>query len=211
MAFRKEALTAVGGFDPQFRSAGDDVDACWRLQQHGWTLGFHAGAMVWHHQRNSISGYWKQQLGYGQAEAMLERKWPEKYNVAGHVTWSGRLYGKGLTLPFGRAARIYQGTWGLAPFQHLTSDEPRLFHLLPLMPEWHLGVLVLALSALMGFAWKPLLLAVPLLLISLAAPLAQAARSAKTARFAAVQPAVRRWAMYATVMALHILQPLARL
>jgi hypothetical protein len=54
-------------------------------------------------------------------------------------------------------------------------------------------------------------MAVPLLLLTLVAPLAQAATSAKTARFAAVQPAVRRWAMYATVMALHILQPLARL
>ena len=30
MAFRREALLAVGGFDPQFRVAGDDVDICWR-------------------------------------------------------------------------------------------------------------------------------------------------------------------------------------
>ena len=40
MAFRKAALQAIGGFDPQFRTAGDDVDVCWRLQQQGWTLGF---------------------------------------------------------------------------------------------------------------------------------------------------------------------------
>ena len=33
MAFRKTALQAIGGFDPQFRTAGDDVDVCWRLQQ----------------------------------------------------------------------------------------------------------------------------------------------------------------------------------
>ena len=31
MAFRKTALQAIGGFDPQFRTAGDDVDVCWRL------------------------------------------------------------------------------------------------------------------------------------------------------------------------------------
>ena len=31
MAFRREALEAVNGFDPQFRKAGDDVDICWRL------------------------------------------------------------------------------------------------------------------------------------------------------------------------------------
>ena len=31
MAFRREALLEIGGFDPQFRAAGDDVDVCWRL------------------------------------------------------------------------------------------------------------------------------------------------------------------------------------
>ncbi|NIP81943.1 MAG: glycosyltransferase, partial [Gemmatimonadetes bacterium] len=48
MAFRTAALREVGGFDPRFRIAGDDVDICWRLQQRGWTLGFHPAAMVWH-------------------------------------------------------------------------------------------------------------------------------------------------------------------
>src|SRR5437879_4491792 len=48
MAFRKACLEAVGGFDRQFRTAGDDVDVCWRLQQHGWRVGFSPAAMVWH-------------------------------------------------------------------------------------------------------------------------------------------------------------------
>ena len=61
MAFRTEALRAIGGFDPQFRSAGDDVDVCWRLQQRGWTLGFSHGALVWHHHRNSLAAYCHQQ------------------------------------------------------------------------------------------------------------------------------------------------------
>ena len=88
MAFRKAALEAIDGFDPQFRIAGDDVDVCWRLQQKGWTLGYSPGAMIWHHRRNSIRAYWKQQRNYGKAESFLEKKWPEKYNLAGHVTWS---------------------------------------------------------------------------------------------------------------------------
>src|SRR5262249_23614085 len=49
MAFRKACLAAAGGFDPQFRIAGDDVDLCWRLQERGMTLGFHPAAVVWHH------------------------------------------------------------------------------------------------------------------------------------------------------------------
>src|SRR3989449_803781 len=96
MAFRTAFLEAVGGFDPRFRTAGDDVDVCWRLQDRGWTLGFHPAAVVWHHRRNSVRTYWRQQIGYGRAEAMLERKWPEKYNDVGHVRWTGRMYGSGL-------------------------------------------------------------------------------------------------------------------
>src|SRR5207244_778615 len=107
---------ATGGFDPQCRTAGDDVDVSWRLQEQGWTLGFSPAAMVWHHRRNSLRTYWKQQIGYGRAEAMLERKWPEKYNGPGHVRWAGRIYGSGLTRALRlRRARGDHGIWGLAP------------------------------------------------------------------------------------------------
>ncbi len=89
MAFRRSVLKAVGGFDPEFRVAGDDVDICWRIQARGWKLGFTPGAMVWHHRRSSTRAYLRQQWGYGKAEAMLERKWPEKYNLVGHLSWRG--------------------------------------------------------------------------------------------------------------------------
>ena len=97
MAFRREALLAVGGFDPQFRVAGDDVDICWQVQEHGWKLGFSPSAVVWHRRRATIRGYLRQQAGYGRAEALLERKWPEKYNGGGHVSWGGRVYASGLS------------------------------------------------------------------------------------------------------------------
>ena len=51
MAYRLDRLRAIGGFDPRFRIAGDDVDICWRLQERGWTLGFSPAAVVWHHRR----------------------------------------------------------------------------------------------------------------------------------------------------------------
>ena len=38
VAFEKAALEAVGGFDPQFWTAGDDVDMCWQLLEQGRTL-----------------------------------------------------------------------------------------------------------------------------------------------------------------------------
>src|SRR5262249_32170252 len=128
-------LTRSGGFDPRFRVAGDDVDLCWRLQQAGWSLAFSPAAVVWHHRRNSLRGYLRQQRGYGCAEAMLERKWPEKYNSAGHLMWTGRVYSSPLKrLPL-RRGRIYHGIWGLAPFQSLYEPSPTLLESLPLMPE----------------------------------------------------------------------------
>ena len=51
MAFRKSRLHEIGGFDPQFRKAGDDVDVCWRLQQQGFKLGFSPAGFVWHFRR----------------------------------------------------------------------------------------------------------------------------------------------------------------
>jgi GT2 family glycosyltransferase len=118
-------LAAIGGFDPRFRTAGDDVDVCWRLQARGGRIGFHTGAMDWHHRRNSLAMYWRQQKGYGKAEALLEQKWPERFNPAGHLAWAGRLYGKGitLTLPFGRP-RVYGGVWGSAAYQSLYQPAP---------------------------------------------------------------------------------------
>ena len=63
MAFRRDALLAIGGFNPIYLRAGDDVDVCWRLQARGWKIGFASSALVWHHHRSSIKAYWRQQVG----------------------------------------------------------------------------------------------------------------------------------------------------
>jgi GT2 family glycosyltransferase len=169
MAFRKAALEAIGGFDTQFRIAGDDVDLCWRIQKQGWTLGFNAAAMVWHHRRNSVKNYWKQQLNYGKAEGFLERKWPEKYNAFGHIAWHGRLYGRGLWqfLNWGRR-RIYHGSWGGALFQSVYHGSPGVLMSLAMTPVWFLGVLGLTVMFMVGFYWHPVVLGI-LLLAAMAA------------------------------------------
>jgi len=210
MAFRRSALAAIGGFDARFRTAGDDVDLCWRLQDQVGTLGFHAGAMVWHHRRNSVRTYWRQQLGYGRAEALLEHKWPERYNSLGHYRWAGRIYGAGLTRALAlRRGRIYQGSWGSAPFQSLYQPAPGLLASLPLMPEWHLAIVGLAALALLGALWPPLKVALPLLALALALPIAQAMVSARAAL--AHGPVGDRWKRRALTTVLHLVQPIARL
>jgi GT2 family glycosyltransferase len=211
MAFRKSALEAINGFDAQFRTAGDDVDICWQLQQRGWTIGFHPSAVVWHHRRNSVRTYWKQQRGYGRAEALLERKWPEKYNSAGHVTWAGRVYAKGLMRALG-AGRIYHGVWGQAPFQSLYQPAPGLLASLPMMPEWYLILSLLGFLTALGVLWRPLLAAAPLLLLAAAASVMQAVRGAAGAHFAEPHPSLAgRLGLRALTAGLYLLQPLARL
>jgi GT2 family glycosyltransferase len=212
MAFRRASLEAIGGFDPQFRTAGDDVDVCWQLQERGWTLGFHPAAVVWHHRRNVLRTYWTQQIGYGRAEALLERKWPEKYNGPGHVRWAGRLYGPGVTRLLGwRRARIYQGVWGGAPFQSLYQPASSLLGFLPQMPEWHLMTATLAVLAPLSLVYSPFALAVPLLAAALVLPIAQACVSAAHASFPEAQSGVSRLARRVVTAGMHLLQPLARL
>jgi glycosyltransferase involved in cell wall biosynthesis len=213
MAFRKACLEGIGGFDPQFRTAGDDVDVCWRLQERGWTLGFSPAAMVWHHRRNSVRTYWKQQIGYGRAEAMLERKWPKKYNGHGHVRWAGRIYGSGLTHALRwRRARVYHGIWGLAPYQSLYEPAPSLLGALPQMPEWHLVFAILMGLSALSFVWGPLMLLLPLLIGAALLPLAQACLSAARASFPDAPPrSAARLKRRMLTAALHLLQPLARL
>ncbi len=212
MAFRKSCLEAIGGFDPQFRVAGDDVDVCWRLQQQGWTLGFSPAAVVWHHRRNSVAAYWRQQKGYGRAEAMLEKKWPEKYNLAGQPIWSGRMYGQGVAYVRWRGGRIYHGLWGMAPFQSLYEPAPSLIEALPMMPEWYLLIVVLGLLSTLSALWTPLRFSIPILALALGAPLGQAVRCAGRVRFSRppVSP-LAQWRLRLVIAGLHLLQPLARL
>ena len=213
MSFRRAALLAVGGFDPVYRVAGDDVDLCWRLQARGGLIGFAPAAVVWHHRRNSVRTYWKQQKGYGKAEALLERKWPERYNAGGHLSWQGRLYGRGWTLSLGQlGGRIYRGMWNTAPFQSLYQPTPGTWLSLPLMPEWLLGVAALAALSLLGLAWRPLLwAALPLFVIAAALPVAQAVVSASRARFTSGRTRRDRAWRWGLTALLHLMQPLARL
>jgi hypothetical protein len=213
MAFRKSSLEAVGGFDAQFRSAGDDVDVCWRLMAAGWKLGYSPAAVVWHHRRNSVRAYWKQQKGYGKAEAQLERKWPEKYNAAGHVSWAGRIYNNGFSqsLSWGRQ-RLYQGVWGSAGYQRLDARPPRVWEQLPLTPEWYLLNFALAVIAALGAVWRPLRMALPLLALASALPLGVVCGNIRRSHLPGTTSRNAQWWKARLLTALlHVLQPLARL
>ncbi|OLE61571.1 MAG: glycosyl transferase, partial [Cyanobacteria bacterium 13_1_40CM_2_61_4] len=213
MAFWKKSLEAIGGFDPRFRIAGDDVDICWRLQQEGWTVGFSPGAVVWHHRRNSFRAYLKQQFEYGKAEALLERKWPERYNRAGHLAWAGRVYGNGISKARGwRRWKIYYGTWGTGLFQSVYQRTPSMLGSLPLMPEWYLVIAALALISAMGLLWTPLLFALPLCVIAAGALVFESMLGGMRASFGGPRRGrMSRMRLRSTTTLLYLFQPAARL
>jgi hypothetical protein len=159
MAFRKDVLVAVAGFDPVYTSAGDDVDLCWRVLDRNWEIAFHPAALVWHHRRAGLRPYLRQQRGYGRSEALVEARHPDRFTPAGTARWRGRIYDS-FPAPL-RRQRIYRGLYGAAAYQSVYRSGG---HALDLVHQ--IGVPVAAL----------LLLTAPLAALSvwLAAPAAVA-------------------------------------
>jgi len=164
MAFRRDVLLGIGGFDPIYHAAGDDVDFCWRLQDAGYTIGYSAAATVWHFRRNTVKAYIGQQKGYGKAEALLYGKHAARFNAFGQAKWSGRIYGDlSSAMLLWRKPVIYSGTFGRGLFQTLYQPPGSMLQYLPLTFEWTALSLPLALVGIIaGGGWW--LLTLPLLL-----------------------------------------------
>ena len=179
MAFRRDVLLGIGGFDPIFHAAGDDVDFCWRLQDAGHTIGYSAAAFVWHFRRNTVKAYIGQQKGYGKAEALVYGRHPARFNAFGQAKWSGRIYGDlSASMLLGRKPVIYSGTFGRGLFQTLYQPPGSMLQYLPLTFEWTALSLPLALAGMIAGGWWWLLV-LPLLVT--AAMCAKGGLSAKIA------------------------------
>lgn len=120
LVVQRRAFDVIGGFDPRFCTAGDDVDFCWRLRDAGFRLGFVPGAFVWHRRRPSLRLFLRQQLGYGRAERLLLRKHPQRFSTSGGTRWEGFVYGGGPVRADDRSI-IYHGLMGLAGYQNVIN------------------------------------------------------------------------------------------
>jgi hypothetical protein len=207
MAFYKWALLEIGAFDPIFHRAGDDVDICWRLQQRGFRIAFSPPGFVWHHRRPTVRAYLRQQIGYGEAEAMLVRRHPEYFNTFGGGLWQGRIYAAskfGLTF---RRPIIYHGLFATGFFQSLYSPAPATALMFCTSLEYHalVNFPLLALSFPFHAVFP---LAVASILVSLGVCVAAAAQAdlprnkrrvwsrPLVALLFFLQPMVRGWARY---------------
>ena len=219
MAFRKEALEAIGGFDVLHRTAGDDVDLCWKLLARDEKIAFAPGAVVWHHRRPTIPAFLKQQKGYGFAEAHLRQRYPGRFNVFGYAVWSGGIYDPahhGLRmdgLPRVLRPRVYQGRFGGAQFQSLYQPFHEWWFQIFTTVEWQaLTACTLSAAALSAAFASPLLAAVLFFVTAAMAAMMIGAASACGWRAARAEQWRGRKALAggALVALLHVLQPLAR-
>ncbi len=217
MAFRRDALLSVDGFNPVYVRAGDDVDICWRLQAKKLEIGFAPSALVWHHRRASVRAFWGQQVGYGEGEAWLDAHHPEKF-LGGQMLWRGRIYSP---LPFLRTAaarRVNTGVWGTAAFPSVYSTQSHGWHYLPHSPVWMGVSLILLLIGVFGplagmdAAWLPLIAGIMGWVLTITRCALCGWRSSLDGL-----PAIGRWSgrqsrfLYRALIAwLHLLQPLAR-
>ncbi|HKD68035.1 MAG TPA: glycosyltransferase [Candidatus Binataceae bacterium] len=141
MAIDKAQLQSLGGFDPLFTAAGDDVDISWRLLRAGAVIAYAPGAVVVHERRGSTHAYLAQQGGYGAGEALLARKYPERREaqIYGYNGWQVRWLGR---------PRIYYGALGRGLFQTIYPAGVRPLVDVPLSAPWiALSVLLLVIGA----------------------------------------------------------------
>jgi GT2 family glycosyltransferase len=219
MAFRREALLAIDGFNPTYLRAGDDVDICWRLQEQGWRIGFAPAALVWHHHRTTLKQYWRQQVGYGEGETWLKPHHPDKF-AGSHILWHGMIYSP---LPFVRTLfrrHVNTGTWGTAAFPSVYRTGSNHVAFVVHTALWQLAAItlmmtggLLAFTGATGFA--ALLAGAGLGALSLTVVLcircALATDIDSLPRLWRLPPAASRHAYHAIIAFLHLVQPFARL
>ena len=208
MAYFKWALDEIGGFDPEYRKAGDDVDVCWRLMQRGYQIGFSPAAVVWHYRRFEVRTYFSQQTGYGEAEAMLRYKHLQYFGATGSAIWHGNVYSQVRMDSFFSKPIIYHGIFGTGLFQCIYPKRYSPFAALLSSLEW-LAVTLFVFFLSIPLPWLrllPLIMFGSTLLVGLGY-MAQARIETKfdsiPARLlllylAIVQPWRRAWARYFT-------------
>jgi O-antigen biosynthesis protein len=178
------------------------VDVCWRVQQHGYRIGFSPAGFVWHYRRSTVKAYLKQQSGYGEAEALLITKHPEYFNFAGGSIWRGRIYSSSNMGVVVKRSVIYHGPFAGGWFQTLYSPPPAFALMLATSFEYHVLITLplLVLAVPFNFMW-------PLGVASLSLSLAVCVAAASQAQ---IEMSKERFWSRPLVALLCFLQPIAR-
>lgn len=208
MAWYRWAFETVGGFDAEYRKAGDDVDFCWRIQQAGHEIAFSPTAIVWHHRRFTLTAFRRQQEGYGEAESMLRFKHLIFFGPTGSAKWRGQIYGTPRFSWFINRPIIYHGIFGEGFFQSIyPTPQSEIAAYLSSIEWFALAVFLFGLGV-----FVPALRIVPYLMLggALCVAMSYMLRARIEPRFdtiparllvtflALAQPLVRGWSRYFT-------------
>ncbi len=87
LVLRRDALDAVGGFDPTLRT-GEDVDLVFRLVAAGGVVRYEPSSLVSHPARATWPRWVAQRVGYGGAAAPLDRRHPGQVPPLAVSGWS---------------------------------------------------------------------------------------------------------------------------
>ena len=75
---RIEAINQAGGFDSQITGAGEDVDLAYKMAKAGWKMDFGVKATLWHKEKETWKGVWKENFWYGYGAHLLQHRYRGK-------------------------------------------------------------------------------------------------------------------------------------
>lgn len=119
VVLRREAFSAVGGFDETL-ATGEDVDLCWRLEAAGWRLRYEPSAQASHGTRPGLSAWLRQRFGYGASAGPLAVRHPGRLGawVASPVSVASAAW------ILGAPPSIAVATWALGTVSLVRRARP---------------------------------------------------------------------------------------
>ena len=164
-----------------------------------------------------MEGFWRQQVGYGEAEAWLHVHHPEKCS-GGRILWRGRIYSPFPETLGLRRRRVNTGVWGTAAFPSVYWPEPSPWQHVAHSAAWIvLSTILIVMGAFelaQPFEGEWLLAAGAagwLTTLAWCVALAQQSDLRRLPRLWGLPSSVSRVVYRATIAWLHVVQPLARM
>jgi mycofactocin glycosyltransferase len=96
---RKGLFLRLGGFREDL-CVGEDVDLCWRVQDHGSEVEYRPVGRVVHKHRNRLSPFCSRRFQYGTSEPLLQKLHPERVKALLIPLWASLFWGA-ILLSFG--------------------------------------------------------------------------------------------------------------
>lgn len=119
MAFRRDALIALGGFDARFgpgtrTRTGDETDMFARILDAGWAIVYSPDAYVWHRHRRTPEEVRSCVFGYGVGlYSVLTKRLVEQHDFGAIVTGARWLIGPIVKAALAKIARAPSAPWSV--------------------------------------------------------------------------------------------------